>query len=116
MVAATAIVILATLAASCSSDGGEGSEGGASGAGGLTVTMKDLTFVPFMLMVTAGQDTTIQLVNEDGVEHSFTLDDDSASQDVEGGENGSVTINVSGTIGWHCEYHPDTMKGTVEVG
>jgi plastocyanin len=77
--------------------------------------MKDLAFDPTTLTVTAGQDTTISLVNEDGVEHSFTLDDDSASQDVEGGESASVTINVSETIGWHCEYHPDTMKGTVEV-
>jgi plastocyanin len=116
-VALAAIAILTTIAASCSSDDGGGS-GGSTGTGssGLTVTMKDLAFQPTTLAVTAGQDTTIQLVNEDGVEHSFTLDDDSASQDVEGGENGSVTINVSGTIGWHCEYHPDTMKGTVEVG
>jgi plastocyanin len=114
MVAATAIVILATLAASCSSDGGEGSEGGASGAGGLTVTMKDLAFVPFMLMVTAGQDTTIQLVNQDGVEHSFTLDDRSVSQVVEGVESSSITINVSEMTGWHCEFHTD-MRGTIHV-
>jgi plastocyanin len=112
-----AIAILTTMAASCSSDDG-GDTGGSTqtGSGGLTVTMKDIAFDPTTLTVTAGQDTTIQLVNEDGVEHSFTLDDDSASQDVEGGESGSITINVSDTIGWHCEYHPDTMKGTVEVG
>jgi plastocyanin len=118
-VALAAIAILMTVAASCSSDD-EGGDGGASGgdggsSGDLTVTMKDIAFDPTTLTVTAGQDTTIQLVNEDGVEHSFTLDDDSASQDVEGGEDGSITINVSETIGWHCEYHPDTMKGTVEV-
>jgi plastocyanin len=111
-VALAAIALLA--AASCSGDDGDG--GDASGStGGPTVTMKDLAFDPTTLTVTAGQDTTIQLVNEDGVEHSFTLDDDSASQDVEGGEEASVTINVSESIGWHCEYHPDTMKGTVEV-
>lgn len=55
-------------------------------------------------------------MNDDSVRHSFTLDDDSASQDVEGGETSSVTIDVSGTIGWHCTYHPDTMGGTIEVG
>ena len=54
-------------------------------------------------------------MNDDSVEHSFTLDDDSASQDVEAGESSSITINVSDGIGWHCEYHPDTMKGTIEV-
>jgi plastocyanin len=112
-----AIAILTTVAAACSSDdGGDTGGGTATGSGGPTVTMKDIAFDPTTLTVTAGQDTTIQLVNEDGVEHSFTLDDDSASQDVEGGESSSVTINVSETIGWHCEYHPDTMKGTIEVG
>ena len=115
-VAVAAIAILTTVAASCSSDDGGGDGGDASGSGGPTVTMKDIAFDPTTLTVAAGQDTTIQLVNEDGVEHSFTLDDDSVTQDVEGGESSSVTINVSETIGWHCKYHPDTMKGTVEVG
>ena len=115
MIVAAAAAALMTLAASCSSDDGGGGE--ATGGGtGPTVTMKDLAFDPTTLTVTAGQDTTIQLVNEDGVEHSFTLDDDSVSQDVEGGESSSVTINVSETIGWHCTYHPDTRKGTIEVG
>jgi plastocyanin len=116
-IALAAIAILTMIAASCSNDDGDpggSTETGASG--GLTVTMRDLAFDPTTLTVTAGQDTTIQLVNEDGVEHSFTLDDDSASQDVEAGESGSVTIDVSETTGWHCTYHPDTMKGTVEIG
>jgi plastocyanin len=115
IIVAAAAAALMTLAVSCSSDDGGGGDA-TGGGGGPTVTMKDLAFDPTTLTVTAGQDTTISLVNEDGVEHSFTLDDDSASQDVEGGESASVTINVSETIGWHCEYHPDTMKGTVEVG
>jgi plastocyanin len=115
-VAVAAIATLTMGVASCSGDDGQDGGDGASGTGGLTVTMKDIAFDPTTLTVTAGQDTTIQLVNEDGVEHSFTLDDDSASEDVEGGESSSVTINVSDAIGWHCEYHPDTMKGTIEVG
>lgn len=117
VLALAAVAIVTTLAASCSGDDGGGPGGGAAtGSAGPTVTMKDIAFDPTSLTVTAGQDTTIRLVNEDGVEHSFTLDDDSVSQDVEGGESSSVTINVSETIGWHCTYHPDTMKGTIEVG
>ena len=57
---------------------------------------------------------TIQVTNDDDVEHSFTLDDDSVSQDVEGGETQTVTLNLSEGIGWHCEYHPE-MTGTVTV-
>ena len=83
--ALAAIAILTTVAASCSSDDGGDTGGGTATGSGPTVTMKDLAFDPTTLTVIAGEDTTIQLVNEDGVEHSFTLDDDSASQDVEGG-------------------------------
>ncbi len=114
VVAAAAAAALMTMAASCSSDDGGGGDASGGGAG-PTVTMKDLAFDPVTLTVTTGEDTTISLVNEDGVEHSFTLDDDSVSQDVEGGESSSVTINVSASIGWHCKYHPETMKGTIEV-
>ena len=55
----------------------------------------------------SGQDVTIEVTNDDDVEHSFTLDDDSVSQDVEGGETQTVTLNLTEEIGWHCEYHPD---------
>jgi plastocyanin len=110
-----AIAILIASSVSCGGDDSGGSGGVIqTGSGGLTVTMKDLAFVPFALTVPAGQDTTIQLVNQDGVWHSFTLDDDSASRELEGGESSSITINISGMTGWHCEHHDD-MRGTVRV-
>jgi plastocyanin len=27
----------------------------------------------------------------------------------------SFTPNMTGTLEYHCEYHPDTMKGTILV-
>jgi len=98
--------------------GGSGAAGGSAGGGGAdqTITIQNFTFDPNTLTLPSGQDVTIEVTNDDeGVEHSFTLDDDSVSQDVEGGETKTVTLNLTQGIGWHCEYHPQTMKGTITV-
>jgi nitrite reductase (NO-forming) len=107
---------VALLMAACSSDDGSDSSTDTGGDGGQqTMTIADFAFDPDTLTVPSGQDVTIEITNEDDVEHSFTLDDDSVSQDVEGGESQSVTLNLTEGIGWHCEYHPDRMKGTITV-
>jgi plastocyanin len=99
--------------------GGPGAAGGSTGGGGgadQTITIQNFAFDPSTLTLPSGQDVTIEVTNDDeGVEHSFTLDDDSVSQDVEGGETKTVTLNLTQGIGWHCEYHPQTMKGTITV-
>jgi plastocyanin len=97
---------------------GPGAAGGSTGGGGAdqTITIQNFAFDPSTLTLPSGQDVTIEVTNDDeGVEHSFTLDDDSVSQDVEGGETKTVTLNLTQGIGWHCEYHPQTMKGTITV-
>jgi plastocyanin len=125
-----AVVALALAGAACGGDdgsevgssattagGGATTDGGGTDGGGAadqTVTIKDFTYDPSELTIEGS--TTIEVVNEDDTEHSFTLDDDSASQDVEGGESATVTIDPAASIGWHCEYHPDTMKGSITVG
>jgi plastocyanin len=107
---------LTLAAAGCSSDSSTTDTGGATDGGSAdqTITIKDFTFTPSTLTVSGS--TTIEVVNEDDTEHSFTLDDDSVSQDVEAGESATVTIDPAASIGWHCEYHPDTMKGSITVG
>ena len=98
--------------AACGSD--DGTDGSTDGGGDQAITIADFAFDPNTLTVPSGEDVAIEVTNEDDVEHSFTLDDDSVSQDVEGGESQTVTLNVSEEIGWHCEYHPE-MTGTVTV-
>lgn len=112
-----AVFSVALLMAACSSDddGTDGSTDTGDGASDQTITIADFTFDPSSLTVPSGEDVTIEVTNEDDAEHSFTLDDDSVSQDVEGGESQTVTINLTEGIGWHCEYHPDTMTGTITV-
>ena len=112
-----AVFSVALLTAACGSDddGTDGSTDTGGGESEQTITIADFTFDPSSLTVPSGEDVTIEVTNEDDAEHSFTLDDDSVSQDVEGGESQTVTINLTEGIGWHCEYHPDTMTGTITV-
>ena len=110
-----AVTALTLAGAACSSDDGGGSSDAGGGAADMTVTVKDFEFDPSTIDVSSGE-TTIEITNTGAVEHSFTLDDDSVSQDVEGGDSATITIDPAASIGWHCEYHPDTMKGSITVG
>ena len=56
------------------------------------------------------------ITNTGAVEHSFTLDDDSVSQDIEPGETQTVTVDITADAGFHCKYHPTQMTGTLTVG
>jgi plastocyanin len=109
-VAGVMVLTLGAVACSSSDDNG-GSDGG---GGGPSITAKDFQFDPSTLSVSSGE-TTITIHNEGSVEHSFTLDDDSASVDIEPGETQTVTVNVTDDAGFHCEYHPDQMTGTLTV-
>jgi len=116
------VIVLLTLSlAACSSDDGDpggstpSSAASASGASaGLTITAEDFSFSPDTLAVPSGE-STITVTNSGAVEHSFTLDDDSVSEDVEPGESVTVTVDVSADAPFHCTYHPDQMTGTLTV-
>ena len=87
---------VALLMAACSSDNGsDGSSGDGDVSGDRTMTITDFTFDPGTLELPSGQDITLQVTNNDDVEHSFTLDDDSVSQDVEPDDTQSVTLNLT---------------------
>jgi plastocyanin len=115
-----AVLGLGLVLAACSSGGDDnGTGGGTDGGAGRDVqlTIKDFGFHPSTIKGSAGETLAIDVSNEDSTEHSFTLDDDSVSRDFEGGDSGTVEVTLpdSGTVGWHCEFHPDTMKGTIEI-
>lgn len=106
-----ALLALTLLSVACGGGGDEGS--GDDGTADVTLYIKDFAFDPTTLEVSAGEHT-ITITNNDPAEHSFTLDDDSVSQDVEGGESATLTFDAAEAIGFHCKYHPD-MKGTLTV-
>jgi plastocyanin len=123
-----AVLALALVSAACSSNddnGGGGTTGGgatgasgASGAGGAasgTITVKDFAFNPSTVDVPSGE-STIEITNTDAVQHSFTLDDGSVSQIVAPGTTETVTVKVTADAGFHCQFHPTQMTGTLKVG
>jgi plastocyanin len=116
-----AVAFVALVGAACGGgDGGDedaASGGGnqAAGGGAVTLTAKDFAWDPDTLSASAG--SSIELVNEDDAKHNLTIEDAGVDEDVEGGA--SVTVDVgdveAGSYDFVCEYHPDTMTGTIEV-
>jgi plastocyanin len=81
-----------------------------------------LRFDPPTLSVAAG--TTLVVANVGGKPHTLTADDGSFDSGVvtpgpEGGRfagtNATVTLSKAGTFTFHCEVHPQAMKGTITV-
>jgi plastocyanin len=117
--AVAALALVALLGAACggSDDGGDSSEGGDAGAGGdaVTLTAAEFAWDPADLSATAGG--SIEVVNEDEAKHNLTIEEAGIDEDVDAG--GTVTVDLgdveAGTYDFVCEYHPDTMTGTLEV-
>ena len=122
-VAAGALVFsLALFGAACSSNdsggggssgGGEGGSGGGGGGGGTTIVAQNIAFQPDQISVPAGT-VSLTVTNKDSVQHTFTLDDDSSSTDLDPGSTQTIELDVTETVGWHCKIHP-SMTGTIEV-
>jgi plastocyanin len=108
---AAAVLGLGLVAAGCGTTAG-GNPGGEQ----LRITARDLRFDPASAVAPAGSLVTVTLVNAGGVEHSFTADSVHASADADPGElnTASFVTPVSGTIAFHCRYHPQ-MTGTITV-
>jgi plastocyanin len=81
-----------------------------------------LRYLPNTLTAQAG--STILFANVGGKPHTLTADDGSFDTGVvapgaEGGRfagtNATFTLNKPGTFAFHCEIHPQAMKGTLTV-
>ena len=107
---------------------GGGAEEPASGTGSdsseesadalpVTVTAKKFAFDRDTVEAHATHTVDLTFVNEDDVEHSFTIDELEVDVEAHGGEEATTTFTPEeiGTFDFYCRYHPDTMKGTLEV-
>jgi plastocyanin len=79
----------------------------------MTVVAQGFAFHPTRLSVPSGP-VTLSVTNRDSTEHTFTLDDGSSSTDLDPGATVSIDLDLSTTVGWHCQIHP-SMTGTLEV-
>lgn len=112
------IATLAVVAlAGCASDdkGSDAQDVGA--ASGTTVKLEavQFSFTPTELELDAGT-SKLQVTNSDKVKHNITVDGLDVDRDVDGGSSIEVSVDAkAGTYPFHCEYHPDQMKGTITV-
>jgi plastocyanin len=130
-VAVAALVgVLILAAGGCGGDEGGAAGGNASattapattaaGGGGedeLKLTAQGIKWDTTTLQLTSGSSYRVEVTNEDSVEHNFTLEQAGADQDVEGGENATVsfTAPAAGSYDFFCKYHAQGMRGTVTV-
>jgi plastocyanin len=68
------------------------------------------------------RDNTVQIQNPTDDEHEMIVESPqgnelASSGDIEPNDSGELSFrpNMTGTLQYHCEYHPTTMLGTIEV-
>jgi plastocyanin len=114
------LACVALLGAACGGDDGgdETTDAGGNGGGGggaVTLTAADFAWDPDSLTVEAGG--SIELVNEDDAKHNLTIEGADVDEDVDGGQSTTVDLGdlEAGSYDFVCEYHADSMTGTLEV-
>ena len=77
------------------------------------------------LSLVANNEYTVKISNPTDEEHELIIDSKvdgktseiAKSDDIEPGDNVEFTFKTeqAGELGYHCEYHPDMMNGTITV-
>ena len=100
-----------------SADNGADNEDSMAEALPITVTAAKFKFDPKSFEGHATHAFELTFVNEDDVEHSFTIDEMEVDIEAAGGEEVTeeFTPEEIGTFEYYCRYHPDTMKGKLEI-
>ena len=109
----TAVMVVAAAAVLTAC--GSGSSSGSSGGTKVDLTAANITYAPTDIKVPAG-DVTFTVTNNDKVEHNLTVENGKVNKDVGAGKTVTAKTTLkAGTYAFHCEYHPDAMKGTITV-
>ena len=114
--AVTALLAVAACGSSTPSTGSSSSSG--SGSANVSLAATEYSFAPNQLSVPAGASVNVTFKNNGTILHSFTLNNGNASVDADPGSSKTVTFTApqSGTLLFHCRYHPTQMMGTITVG
>jgi plastocyanin len=111
------LMVIASAGAACGDDDGQAGADGTGETGAAAeadLVASGTAFDPTTVPVSAGGDS-ITIINEDGISHTFTLDDGSIDEPLAGGATVTVDVDVSADAPFHCEIHP-SMTGTLTVG
>lgn len=93
-------------------------EADVSGEDSLELELDDNYIEPTILTGSAGQELTLELFNEGGNIHNFSLPDQEIDQDLREGaqEEVSVQFPESGAVTFFCKYHAELgMRGELKV-
>jgi plastocyanin len=91
--------------------------GGGGGGTEIQLTASGTAWDKTSLDMTSGAGVKVEVTNQDTIEHNFTFAEAGANQDVEGGEDATVTFTApaAGSYEFFCKYHPSAMRGSVTV-
>ena len=74
------------------------------------------------LNFTVNTDNIVRIQNPTDEEHEMIIESQQGNElatsgDIEPISSGEISFrpNMTGTFEYHCEYHPDTMKGIIEI-
>ena len=123
--------VLALAAAGCGGgdDEGDGSASAttaapettaAAGGGGedeLQLAASGTAWDTTSFDLTSGSNYSIEVDNQDGVQHNFTFEAAQADVDIPANEDATVTFTApaAGSYEFFCAIHPAAMKGTITV-
>jgi plastocyanin len=93
---------------------GCGSDSKKTSSASVELEADNFYFKPTGITLTAGKQATIVVKNEGNVEHNLTVEALSVKKDIEPGKSETVSVSpAAGSYPFHCQYHPDQMKGTI---
>jgi plastocyanin len=84
----------------------------ATASAGAVITIQNLAFSPSTLQAKTGD--TITVTNKDGINHTFTADDNSFDTGAFSSGSKTVKLGKAGTVPYHCNIH-SFMHGTIQV-
>ena len=89
------------------------------GKSSVTIEADDYYFSPTFLRGVPGQTVQVQLTNDSGTKHNFTVSQQTVDADLDpkGKAQVTVTIPSSGVLQFFCEYHTGRgMNGELLAG
>ncbi|MGH2775677.1 MAG: cupredoxin domain-containing protein [Actinomycetota bacterium] len=115
--AVTGVALLGLAACSSSEPAGDVTRGASSDGDAIQVAMvEDQAFDPGTLNLTAGEEVTVEVTNDDSTAHDFAIESlDLNTGTVEANEVATATFTVPDEgVEFVCTFHPD-MTGRIEV-